>query len=393
MSLATGKKKVLVKGGMYARYSPTGHLIFARNGSLFAAPLDEKRLELTGRPVPVQDSVLMSVTTGQAYYNISAKGDLVYVPGPVEGGKRTLVLVDRQDHQEPLDIPPRSYLHPRVSPDGRMFVVETEGPNHDLHIYDSSRGVLTKMTFDGVSHFPSWTPDGKQLSYRAGVMGVFSMWLMPADRSSGPVELNRDKAPHHGQSPVAWRPDGKYLAYEESAPGTAVDVFALPASGDHKPVPIANSKFTEGSAKFSPDGVWLAYCSNESGRVEVYVQPFPGPGPKIQVSSDGGSDPVWRRQPGELYYRNGDKMMVVDVLTQPTFKAGRPRVLWEGHFSHGMSSSCGPPGATSSNYDVTPDGKRFVMIKDPDQDVASREIVVVLGWAEELKRKLAEAKQ
>jgi serine/threonine-protein kinase len=136
----------------------------------------------------------------------------------------------------------------------------------------------------------------------------------------------------------------------------------------------------------------MAYCSNESGRPQVYVQAFPGPGPKIQVSNDGGTDPVWRRSGGELFYRNEDSMMAVAVSTTPTFAAGRPQELWNGHYSHGMSSSCGPPGTTSSNYDVTADGQRFLMIKDDDQDRASsKQIVVVLGWSDEVSRLAARA--
>jgi serine/threonine-protein kinase len=152
---------------------------------------------------------------------------------------------------------------------------------------------------------------------------------------------------------------------------------------------VAEGRTPAGSSKFSPDGRWLAYCSNESGRPEVYVQAYPGPGPKIQVSNEGGTDPVWKRSGGELYYRNGDSMMSVDVSLSPAapFTAARPRELWKGHYSHGMSSSCGAPGATSSNYDVTADGKRFLMIKDEDQDrVTSKEIVVVQGWADEVNR-------
>ena len=137
-------------------------------------------------------------------------------------------------------------------------------------------------------------------------------------------------------------------------------------------------------------GRWLAYCSMESGKPQAYVQAFPGPGPKIQVSTDGGTDPVWKRSGGELYYRNGDSMMVVNVSTAPTFTAGRPRELWKGHYSHGMSTSCDPPGATSSNYDVTADGKRFLMVKDDDRDrTVSKQVVVVLGLAGELNRMAA----
>jgi hypothetical protein len=157
--------------------------------------------------------------------------------------------------------------------------------------------------------------------------------------------------------------------------------------GDHESRPFADIKAAAGSPKFSPDGRWLAYCSNETKKPQVYVQAFPGPGPKIQVSSDGGTDPVWKRTGGELYFRNGDKMMAVAVSTTPTFTSGHPQTLWEGHYSHGMSTSCGPPGATSSNYDASADGRRFLMIKDEAPDTAvSKQIVVVLGWADELNR-------
>ncbi|MCX6636255.1 MAG: hypothetical protein NT090_14420 [Acidobacteria bacterium] len=136
----------------------------------------------------------------------------------------------------------------------------------------------------------------------------------------------------------------------------------------------------------------MTYCTNESGQNEVFVQPWPGPGPRIQVSSEGGTDPMWSRGGKELFYRNGDKMMVVAVTTQPTFRASRPQLLWESHYSHGMSSSCGPPGTTEANYDVSSDGQRFRMVKDLDQDAASTRIVVVLNFAEELKQLTAAAK-
>jgi len=157
--------------------------------------------------------------------------------------------------------------------------------------------------------------------------------------------------------------------------------------GGKTPQPLENAKYAQGSPKFSPDGRWLAYCSNESGKPQVYVQAFPGPGAKIQVSNDGGTDPVWRRTGDELFYRDDERMMTVAVSRASGFSAGRPQEIWKGHYSHGMSSSCGAPGLTSSNYDVTADGNRFLMIKDEDQDTAtSTRIVVVQGWADELTR-------
>jgi len=177
------------------------------------------------------------------------------------------------------------------------------------------------------------------------------------------------------------------MAYTTAGPGAPPKVTVVSLQGDRTPRRLDDSKYAQGSPKFSPDGRWLAYCSNESGKAQVYVQAFPGPGPKIQVSNDGGTDPVWKRSGQELFYRNGDSMLAVAVSTASTFSAGRTQELWKGRYSHGMSSSCGAPGLTSSNYDVTADGKRFLMIKDEDQDLAtSKQIIVALGWANEVNR-------
>jgi serine/threonine protein kinase/Tol biopolymer transport system component len=383
-SAETGKKKILVEGGTHPRYSPSGHLLYARGGNLLAVPFDPKRLETMGQPFTVLEGVLMSRNTGVANFDVSASGDLVYIPGIADGGERRLVWVDRNGKAEPLPLSPRSYLHPRISPDGRQLAVEIEGPNHDFYVYDFARGVLTRMTMDGESHWPVWSADGTQLVYRSGPMMAWRLWRVPTDRSRAPEQL---PAMGLSQNPEDSSPDGHALAYTAFSLETNSDVMVLPLNGDRQPRPIVATKFVEGSPKFSPDGRWLAYCSNESGKPQVYVQAYPGPGPKIQVSTEGGSDPVWKRTGGELYYRNGDSMMAVAMSTASTFSAGRPHVLWQGHYSHGMSSSCGPPGATSSNYDITPDGRRFLMIKDNHQDSAiSKQIVVVLGWADELSR-------
>ncbi len=185
----------------------------------------------------------------------------------------------------------------------------------------------------------------------------------------------------------SFSPDGRYAAFNQmETTGTAADVWILPLYGDRTPRPFVRTKFAEGSAKFSPDGKWVAYCTTEPGKTEVFVQPWPGRGPTIQISSDGGTDPVWSHDGKELFYRNGDKMMVVAVSTSPTFKASKPAVLWEGRYSHGMTSSCGPPGATETNYAVSNDGQRFLMVQDANQDLISTRIVVVLNFVEELKR-------
>jgi serine/threonine protein kinase len=381
---ATGQKKVLLDGGTQPQYTPSGHLVYARNGQLLAVRFDPSRLEVTGEPFTVLDGVLMSRNTGIANFDIAASGDLAYIPGKAEGGARTLMWVDRSGNPEKVPLPPRSYLHPRIAPDGSKLAVEIEGSHHDIYLFDFASGVLSNITTDGVSHWPVWSPDGRDIGYRSGPMARFQLWQVRADRSRAPEQV---PATGVSQSAGSYSPDGRAIAYIAGGPGAPPKVTVVPLEGDRTPRPLDNSKYAQGSPKFSPDGRWLAYCSNESGKPQVYVQAFPGPGAKIQVSTEGGTDPVWRRTGGELFYRNGDSMMAVPVSLGPPFDNGRPRELWKGHYSHGMSSSCGPPGPTSSNYDVTPDGERFLMIKDEDQDSAtSRQIVVVLGWADELTR-------
>jgi serine/threonine-protein kinase len=383
-TLDTKRRKTLLEGGFCPRYSRSGHIVYARGGSLYAAPFDEQRLEVTGSPFKVVEGVFMSTNTGAAHFDISSAGALAYLAGKPEGGERTLVWVDRHGKPTPLPLAPRSYVFPRISPDGRQLAFEIEGVNHDLYTYDPDRNVTTKITTDGLSHAPVWTPDGKHIAFRSWKAGTMTMWWMPSDRSGPEERLNTIG---ERQSVVSFSPDGRYISFNQMDTGiTGNDIWILPMQGDRKPQPFAKSRFSEGSARFSPDGRWVAYCTDEPGENEIYVEPWPGPGPRIQVSSEGGSDPIWSRNGKELFYRKGDKMMVVAVTTQPTFSASKPRLLWEGHYSRGMSSSCGPPGTTEANYDVTSDGQRFLMIKDFDEDAVSTRIVVVLNFAEELKR-------
>ena len=384
----TGQRKVLLEGGTHPRYS-FGHLLYAHDGKILAVRFDPDRLEVQGQPFTVLEGLQMSRNTGVANFDVSVSGDLIYVVGICDGGARTLVWVDRNGRAEPVPVAAKSYLHPRLSPDDRRLAIEVEGPSHNLYVYDLDRGVLADITTDGVSHWPVWSPDGKQLSYRSGPMGRFTLWHVPADRSSAPQQV---PASGISQSAESWSPDGSAIVYTVQGPGVPPNIMVTRLNGKQSAEALDQDKAPKGSPKFSPEGRWLAYCSNESGKPQVYVQAFPGPGPKIQISNDGGTDPVWKRNGGELYYRNGDSMMAVAISTSPTFIAGRPQELWKGHYSHGMSSSCGPPGATSSNYDVTANGTRFLMIKDDDQDRAvSKEMVVVLGWADELRRMGAKA--
>jgi eukaryotic-like serine/threonine-protein kinase len=184
---------------------------------------------------------------------------------------------------------------------------------------------------------------------------------------------------------MSWSPDGQLLAFMENNPTTGYDIWVLRLS-DRKAQPFLRTPFNESVPRFSPDGRWLTYVSNESGRYEIYVQPYPGPGGKWQISTEGGTEPTWNSNGRELFYRSGDKMMAVDIATQPSFAAGKPRVLFEGRYV--------PTPATSPNYDVSPDGQRFLMLKPNEQEAsAPTQINVVLNWFEELKRRVPTEKK
>ena len=383
LSLETGKKRILVQGGTSPRYAPSGHLIYARAGALLAVPFDAEKLEVTGQPFPVAHGVFMSANTGMAAFSISQTGHLVYAAGPEERGTRVLVWVDKNGHKSALPVKPQSYLHPRLSPDGRQLAIEVEGASHDIFTYDFARaGEPTKMSFDGASHWPSWTPDGRRLTFRSWKTGTMTMWWMPADRSSPPELLTSIGSM---QSPESWSPDGKTLAFTQmDDPQTGSDIYTLSLDGDKKPRVLLRTKFSEGSPKFSPNGAWLAYSTNESGQPEVWAMAYPA-GERIHISTNGGTDPLWRHDGRQLYYRLGDQMMVVDVSYGPSLKASKPRMLWRGNYLAGAGSSCGMAGPTSANYDVTPDGERFLMIEDASSTAESERLRVVSNWSVELK--------
>jgi eukaryotic-like serine/threonine-protein kinase len=380
-SLGTGERRNLVQGGMYPNYAPSGHLVYAQGGSLMAVPFDPQRLAVTGTAIPVLEGVLQSTSSGDAEYSFSATGSLVYVPGgvQVQATQRRLVWVSRNGAEQPLAAPAHDYRLPRLSPDGRRIALVNDEPETQVWLYDLSRETLSRFTFEGNDNiFPVWTPDGKWIAFNSNKEGSAHniFWLL-ADGSGG---LERLTTSEYGQAPSSWSPDGQLLAFVEFNPTTGADIWVL-RMGDRKAQPFLRTPFNEAAATFSPDGRWLAYTSDESGRFEIYVQPYPGPGGKRQISTDGGTEPAWNPNGRELFYRSGDKMMAVDIATQPTFAAGKPRMLFEGPYV--------PTGTTSPNYDVSPDGKRFLMLKPTEQaEAAPTQINVVLNWFEELKRRV-----
>ena len=373
-SAATGERKIVVQGGTQPHYALSGHLVYAQGGSLMAVPFDPQRLTLTGTPVPVLDGVLQSPNSGAAQYSFSATGSLVYVSGNAQASQRKLVWVNRNGTEQPLPAPAHAYGYPRLSPDGRRVAVAITELGNPVWLYDLSRETLTRFTFDGtLNQFPTWTPDGKRIVFDSNQEGPVNLFWQLADGSGGLERLTTSEFSHW---PNSWSPDGQLLAYVEGNPTTAWDIWVLRLS-DRKAQPFLRTPANEAAARFSPDGRWLAYVSDESGPWEIYVQPYPGPGGKWQISAEGGTEPAWNPNGRELFYRSGDKMMAVDIATQPGFSAGRPRVLFEGQYQPGL--------APVANYAVSPDAQRFLMLK-PVEQAAPAQINVVLNWLEELKR-------
>lgn len=371
--LETGEHRVLLTGGSNPRFSSTGHIVYAREGQLMAAPFDLGRLDLLGEPLPVLDRVATQGWTGAAHFSLSDDGDLAYIQR-TGAPQRALMWVDRKGSSRLITETRRGYMGPRLSPDGRLLslMIQDDIAVH-VWLYDLERDALTRLSSGVGGSTPIWTPDGKRIAFQSGTEIVWQA----ADGSGGAEALARGtEAP----VPISWSPDGSVLVFNNHDAASRSDIWLVSPKGDGKPRAFLQTPAVELGGVLSPDGRFIAYVSNASGRFEVYVQPFPGPGFRSQVSTEGGTNPVWARSGRELFYRSEDKMMAVTVETEPALRLSKPTLLFEERFLQEAEGVVG-----FAQYDVAPDGEHFVMIRD--ESLVSR-IHVVLNWAEELKQQV-----
>jgi serine/threonine-protein kinase len=378
-------KKVLHRGGYHGRYIPSGHLVFIHEGTLFAASFDLDRLELTGQPVPALDSVTTNPTNGGAQFAFSRDGTLAYQRG--EDLVVPIQWMNREGRLQPLPAAPGAYNNIHFSPDGQWLALDIiEGKNRDVWVYEWARDTLSRLMFDpGEDLAPVWSPDGRRIAFssaRADQATQNLYW----QRADGTGEAERLTESKNTQSPSSWHPSGKLLALQETNPQTSFDILILPLEGDEasgwkpgKPTVFLNGPFGEIQAAFSPDGRWLAYSSNESGRDEVYVRSFPGPGGKWQVSTAGGRWTTWSRSRRELLYRDEDGRIMVARYTVEgdLFRAGKPRV-W--------SPRLVPVRELGRTFDLHPDGERVAVLKTSGNEARRDHVTMIQNFFDELRR-------
>jgi serine/threonine-protein kinase len=379
LKISTGERKILVTGGVYGFYVPSGHLLFAVGETIRAASFDLNRLEVRGLPVPVVDDVAMNLTDGAAAFDVSETGTLAYLPVDSYVNDTEVVLVDRSG-KESLALPKRDrYGNPRLSPDGARVSVDIRSADSmgDVWVFEIGRSGGTRISAEGGREFGAeWTPDGKQLIF-SSERPFFDLYRRTADATQ-PAEALLTASYDHYTGSVSR--DGKLFAFSVAVPGG--EIWTVPLQGAPTPVQYFANGFNLGHPTLSPDGRWMAYDSDESGQgVDVFIQSFPDPRVKrVKVSPAHGSEPMWTQGGRELVYREGEKVMAVSI-DLATGASGPPRVLFSGPYPDN-------PGWTRPrSYDVTPDGERFLLTKLPGEQPRPR-VMVVLNWFEELRAKV-----
>jgi serine/threonine-protein kinase len=407
--LPSGPRKIVHRGGYFGRYAPSGHLLFVRDSTLFAAPFNVTRLETTGFPTPVVERV-MSILPGGADYAFSQNGTLVFFPGVAGAQGLPMSWMGRDGKLSAVRPALASWSNPAFAPDGRRLAVDIlDDGQRDVWIIEWERDALARLTVDGAFNTtPVWTPSGDGIAFgsRRGGGPTSNLYWQRADGTGDVTRLTDAKA---NQYPTSWHPSGRFLAFDEEAPSQSAgpvwfsdtrpgdsNVMILPMEGDDasgwkpgRPIAFVNTRFHESEGVFSPDGRWIAYTSNETGRNEIYVRAFPGPGGRWLISNGGGTSPTWSPKRNELYFLNNDVRLMVAtfVVAGDTFRPDVPR-LWSG-------TRVAPRGA-GRWFNLHPDGERFVVaVGAPGRedsarsDARSKNYVFVFNFFDELRRRVS----
>ncbi|HEY6118682.1 MAG TPA: hypothetical protein VIV66_01925, partial [Pyrinomonadaceae bacterium] len=382
--LATGERRLILQGASMARYVPSGHLIFGREGALYAVRFDVDRMSVQGNPVAILTGVAGDRTTGAVHFSVADDGTLAYVPGSATSATRSLVWVDKVGNETPVNIPQGQINDPRISPDGsRVALLQGSAGSGDVWIYEFARATFTRLTFTTMNATPIWSADSRNIYYisvkQVGGEDESTIFRKPADGSHEAEAIVSLKGRQFLKGIL---PDGETALLDSwdtqndlTSNGSIVRIMLKPGA---KPTPVVEALFNLKAATISPDGRWLAYQSNENGRPEIYVRDLGETGGRWQISTAGGEDAHWSADGRELYYRNGGFLLVVPIETRPAFQAGTPKNLFNDAVNFRSNSG--------ETYDVDPRGGRFLMTRPPKEDTSSAQVRIVLNWFSELRR-------
>jgi len=400
-ALPGGEPQTIVRGATFGRYVESGHLLYLAQGTVFAVPFDVKALKIIGNTVPLIEGVQFNAANGAAQFAVSRTGTLVFTPGGGQAIDRPMSWLDQRGSITPIKSSLGQWGTPRFAPDGRrVSITRSERGNSDIWTYDLERDTLTRITLDaGVDASPVWTPDGRRIAFGSnGANGAapLNLYWKRADGTGDAQRLTESKL---AQLPASWHPTRPILAFHEGSPPNPQRVMLLELDGDEatgwkprEPVEFIGGPYRNVMPTFSPDGKWLAYLSDKSGRMEVYVRPFPGPGDEVQISSGGGNDPKWSSRRQELFYSTfaptanarGQLMVAPYIVQGNVFKPEKPR-QWST-----VTAAAPPIGQFGLYLDLHPDGQRFLIAPVPDTTALPRRdsVVVVFNFLEELKRRV-----
>ena len=371
-STVTGERRTLIEGGSFGKFLPPDRLMYGRAGQLFVAPLDVGRLEITGAPVPVLDDLITSPTFGSAQLALGDNGSLAYLAGSPDLFNARLTEVSETG--ETIDIPleKRPFSMARYSPDGKQLALRIDGANGQLWVYDLERGTLSKITREWDADFPSWAPDGQSLVYSLSKGGSSDVAQIRTDGTGEPITLYTGINPNLPQ--IA--PDGQTLVFSDVDPETGRDIWVLRLDGKSERIAYLRTPAEESDAIISPDGKWLAYATNESGRAEVYVQAYPEPRRRWQISAQGGRNPAWDSARQELLFKNGTDLMAVPFTSGTEFQAGIPRLRFK------LEDVTG--GRETRAFDISTDGRFITAARLHDWQPTGR-LHLILNWTSTLE--------